>query len=136
MNRGKQTCKILKEIRQQIAEKNDIEFITSECHFQGECQGTCPKCESELTYLENQLQKRRQLGKAATIAGISLGIAGTFATLPALHSCDWIRPLEGDPITPEIHDTITPEKVNNEWLLGDIALVEYEILRSQDKQEK
>ena len=26
MNRGKQTCKILKEIRQQIANDNDIEF--------------------------------------------------------------------------------------------------------------
>ncbi|MDC2614168.1 energy transducer TonB, partial [Bacteroides ovatus] len=27
MARGKQTCKILKEIRRQIAEANDIEFI-------------------------------------------------------------------------------------------------------------
>ena len=30
MKRGKQTCRILKEIRRQIAEVNDIEFITSE----------------------------------------------------------------------------------------------------------
>ena len=63
MTRGKRTCKILKEIRQQIAEKNNIEYITSECHFQGECKGTCPKCESEVRYLENELNKRRQLGK-------------------------------------------------------------------------
>ena len=76
MTRGRKTCKILKEIRQQIADKNDIEYITSECHFQGECKGTCPKCESEVKYLENELYKRKQLGKAATIAGISLGIAG------------------------------------------------------------
>lgn len=34
MARGKQTCKILKEIRRQIAEANDIEFITSECQYQ------------------------------------------------------------------------------------------------------
>ena len=27
MKRGKQTCKILKDIRRQIAEANDIEFI-------------------------------------------------------------------------------------------------------------
>jgi polyferredoxin len=79
MTRCKKTCKILKEIRQQIAEKNDIEYITSECHFQGECQGTCPKCEAELKYLENELQKRRQLGKTAAVAGISLGIAGSFS---------------------------------------------------------
>ena len=43
MKRGKQTCKILKDIRRQIAEANDIEFITSECQYQGDCLGTCPK---------------------------------------------------------------------------------------------
>jgi len=79
MTRGKRTCKILKEIRQQIADKNDIEYVTSECHFQGECQGTCPKCESELQYIEKELYKRKQLGKVATVAGISLGLASTFS---------------------------------------------------------
>ena len=79
MTRGKKTCKILKEIRRQIAEKNEIEYITAECHFQGECRGTCPKCEAELQYLENELFKRRQLGKAVAVAGISLGIASTFS---------------------------------------------------------
>ena len=84
MTRGKQTCKILKEIRQQIADRNDIEYITSECHFQGECKGTCPKCEAELQYLEKELSKRRQLGKAVAVAGISLGIAGSFAACNSL----------------------------------------------------
>ncbi len=74
MNRGKHTCKILKEIRRQIAEANDIEFITSECHFQGECKGTCPKCEAEVRYLEQQLEKRRLIGKAATVIGVSMTI--------------------------------------------------------------
>ena len=79
MVRGKKVCKILKEIRRQIADKNDIEYITSECHYQGECKGTCPKCEAEVRYLENELLKQKQLGKTACIAGISLGIAGTFS---------------------------------------------------------
>jgi TonB family protein len=79
MTKGKRTCKILKEIRQQIADNNEIEYVTSECHFQGECKGTCPKCESEVRYLENELNKRRQLGKVVTIAGISLGVAGSFS---------------------------------------------------------
>ena len=52
MVRGKQTCKILKDIRRQIAEANDIEYITSECQYKGDCTGTCPKCESEVRYLE------------------------------------------------------------------------------------
>ena len=86
MTHGKRTCKILKEIRQQIADKNDIEYVTSECHFQGECQGTCPKCEAEVQFLENELSKRRQLGKAVAVAGIatvSLGMAMT-----TLSSCN------------------------------------------------
>ena len=96
MTHGKETCRILKEIRQQIADKNDIEYITSECHFQGECQGTCPKCESELQYIEKELLKRKQLGKVASVAGIatvSFGVAMAAAT--TFSSCD--KPLEGKP---------------------------------------
>ena len=74
MARGKETCKILKEIRRQIAEANDIEFITSECRYKGDCLGTCPKCEAEVRYLEQQLHARRLAGKAVAIAGISAGV--------------------------------------------------------------
>ena len=71
MARGKQTCKILKEIRRQIAEANDIEFATSECRYKGDCLGTCPKCEAEVRYLEQQLRARSLAGKAVILAGIS-----------------------------------------------------------------
>ena len=71
MARGKQTCKILKEIRRQIAEANGIEFVTSECRYKGDCLGTCPKCESEVRYLEQQLRARSLAGKAVALAGIS-----------------------------------------------------------------
>ena len=77
---GKQKCKILKEIRQRIADENDIPYVTRECGFQGECSGTCPKCESELRYLEQQLALRASLGKrvavAALCAGMTLSAAG------------------------------------------------------------
>ena len=71
MVRGKQTCKILKEIRRQIAEANGIEFATSECRYRGDCLGTCPKCEAEVRYLEQQLRARSIAGKAVALAGIS-----------------------------------------------------------------
>ncbi len=71
MARGKQTCKILKEIRRQIAEANGIEFVTSECRYKGDCLGTCPKCEAEVRYLEQQLRARSLAGKAIALAGIS-----------------------------------------------------------------
>ena len=66
--RGKQKCKILKEIRQRVADENDIPYVTRECSFQGECTGTCPRCESELRYLEQQLENRRRLGKRVSVA--------------------------------------------------------------------
>lgn len=43
MAQGKQTCKILKESRRQIAETNDIDFVTSKCRYKGDSLGTCPK---------------------------------------------------------------------------------------------
>lgn len=71
MTRGKQTCKILKEIRRQIADANGIEFATSECRYKGDCLGTCPKCEAEVRYLEQKLRARSLAGKAIALAGIS-----------------------------------------------------------------
>lgn len=75
MFKGKSTCKILKEIRQKIAEENDIALVVEECHYQGDCAGTCPRCESELRYLEEELRKRQQLGKAVVLTGLSVGLA-------------------------------------------------------------
>ena len=74
--KGKEKCKALKEIRHQIALNNDIEYVVSECKHQGECKGTCPKCESEVRYLERELEKRQRLGKAAVVAGLSVGLLG------------------------------------------------------------
>ena len=71
MAQGKKTCKILKEIRRQIAEANGIEFVTSECRYKGDCLGSCPKCEAEVRYLEQQLRVRFIAGKAIALAGIS-----------------------------------------------------------------
>ena len=81
--RGKQKCWILKDIRRRIAEENDIPFVTRECGFQGECRGTCPRCESELRYLEQQLERRAALGKRISVAALCAGIAiGTAACGP------------------------------------------------------
>lgn len=76
MARGKQTCRILKAIRQQIARANDVDLIISECRFKGDCLGTCPKCEAEVRYLEEQLRLRQSMGKAVVIAGLSAGLIG------------------------------------------------------------
>lgn len=74
MTRGKSICNVLKTIRKQIAEANEIKYEPRECHHQGECRGTCPACEAEVRYIEQQLDIRKQLGKAVTIVGISAGL--------------------------------------------------------------
>ena len=38
----------LKNIRTYIAEKYGLDYLPSECKHEGDCQGTCPKCDAEL----------------------------------------------------------------------------------------
>ena len=77
MNRGKNICKHLKEIRKRIAEENDIPLEIKECTYKGECRGTCPRCEAEMRFLENALAEKIKIGKVAAIAGLTLGLAST-----------------------------------------------------------
>ena len=77
---GKAKCKILKEIRQKIADENDIPYVTRECTYQGDCSGTCPRCESELRYLERELEARKRLGQKVAVTALCTGISfGTVA---------------------------------------------------------
>lgn len=93
---GKNKCKILKDIRKKIAQENDIEYVTSECKFQGECTGTCPKCESEVRYLEQELAKKKAAGKAVAVAGIAAAMVVTAA------GCDLFQlPQKGKTKLPE-----------------------------------
>ena len=95
---GKDICKQLKEIRQQIANENDIPLEEHECHYDGPCRGTCPHCDAELQYLENELGRRGKLSKAAIVAGITLSLAAVSCTTEGDPMPD---PLDGDIIFPE-----------------------------------
>ena len=70
--RGKSICKTLKEVRLTVARENDIDYQPIECHHKGPCRGTCPACEAEVRYLEQQLSLRQRLGKAVAVAGVAL----------------------------------------------------------------
>ncbi len=79
-NHGKDICNQLKEIRKQIASENDIPLEEHECHFDGPCKGTCPRCDAELQYLETELGRRGKLSKAAIVAGVTLSLAASACT--------------------------------------------------------
>lgn len=72
---GKEKCRILKQIRAEIAKQNGIEWLVEECTHKGDCKGTCPRCEAEVRQLERELEKRAALGKKVAIVGIAAGLS-------------------------------------------------------------
>ena len=83
MVKGKSTCKLLKSIRQQIADANGISYRPKECHHKGDCAGTCPACEEEIRYLERELKARKGNGFGMKVAGIAAGICATVMPMTA-----------------------------------------------------
>ena len=83
MTKGKSTCKLLKDIRQQIADANGISYQPKECHYKGDCAGTCPACEEEIRYLERELKARKGNGFGMKVAGIAAGICATVMPMTA-----------------------------------------------------
>lgn len=142
--KGKDKCKILKQIRSDIANANDIPLEIPECTHKGDCKGTCPRCEAEVKYLERQLADRRKRGFKIAVAGISAGLVALNAA-----SCDIIdeissrvggNTLQGDmivehsdgimppPDTTELGGEVVDELEGNvtevETLEGDVAVIE------------
>ena len=83
MAKGKSTCKLLKSIRQQIADANGISYQPKECHHKGDCAGTCPACEEEIRYLERELKARKGNGFGMKVAGLAAGICATVMPMTA-----------------------------------------------------
>ena len=83
MAKGKSTCKLLKSIRQQIADANGISYQPIECDHKGDCAGTCPACEEEIRYLEGELKARKGNDFGMKVAGIAAGICATVMPMTA-----------------------------------------------------
>jgi len=83
MVKGRSTCKLLKDIRQQIADANGISYQPKECQHKGDCAGTCPACEEEIRYLERELKARKGNGFGMKVAGIAAGICATVMPMTA-----------------------------------------------------
>lgn len=90
-------CKVLTDIRKQIADANDIRYDVRPCSHEGDCTGTCPRCEAEVQYLERELTRRQKLGKAVKVAGLV-----TVAAMSAACSTIENPPLAGDPLPPQL----------------------------------
>ena len=78
--RGRNICNTLKAIRKKIADANSINYSPEKCHFEGECKGTCPKCEQDVRNLEYELHLKEMAGKTIKVAGVALGITALAAS--------------------------------------------------------
>ena len=99
---GKSICKELKAIRRRVADENQIPLEQHECQYEGPCDGTCPRCEAEVRYLEAELHRRMTLGKAAAVAGVAVSLTAFSACTKTEGKVE--EPLYGD-IAPEQVDT-------------------------------
>ena len=73
--KGKQVCSYLKSVRREVAAANGIDLEIPDCTFEGECSGTCPRCEAEVRQLEQALSQRQRLSQKVAIVGVAMGLA-------------------------------------------------------------
>ena len=73
--KGKQVCSYLKSVRREVAAANGIDLEIPDCTFEGECPGTCPRCEAEVQQLEQVLSYRQSLSQKVAIVGVAMGLA-------------------------------------------------------------
>ena len=99
--RGKEICRTLKNVRRAIAQANSISYEPTECTHKGPCAGTCPRCEQEMRYLEQQLSLRKRLGKAVAVVGVALSA---------------ITPSQAQAQTPVPSDNILTDKLQQDTL--------------------
>ena len=81
--KGKKICNVLREVRQRIADANGISYHPHDCHYEGDCLGTCPACEQEKSYLESSLKELKRQGFAIKVAGIAAGLIASVSTIKA-----------------------------------------------------
>ena len=69
---GRKICNALRAIRIKIAKENGISYMDDECTSKGPCRGTCPRCDAEIYYLNEELRKKRERGEKIIISDIGI----------------------------------------------------------------
>ena len=67
MNKHRKKCDHLKQVRKNVADSLGIDLRQTVCTYEGDCKGTCPKCENEEKILSKALLK-----STAVVAGAAL----------------------------------------------------------------
>ena len=92
MNKHRQKCEHLKEIRKSMADALGVELDQTVCTYEGDCKGTCPKCRKE-----EQKLSRALLAGTAVAASAAIMFTGCADRQP--------MELEGDVVLDYEYDT-------------------------------
>lgn len=137
MKRGKYICGQLKAIRRTIAKENNIPLEIPECTYEGECRGTCPRCEAEVQYLENELARRAKLGITATVAGVAMSLTacgGGDSVMPIPNADTTPLPI-ADTTTPTMTDTLAPKPNFDFPIVGGIMVLPLDSIPTETKEK-
>ena len=126
MARGRYICNTLKAIRKQIADANGIDYSPEECHFNGECKGTCPKCEKDVKNLEHELRLRKKAGKTIKVVGVALEMT---ALATSIMSCSTQKGYYNS--TPPLPKKVIPIHFQEYTFKDSILLKERETLNKK-----
>ena len=83
---GKEKCRLLRQIRKEIAEANNVVFLSADCNNDADCAGTCALCDAEVQWLDAELLRKAAAGHKLTLKGLSLD---TFSF--SINSCETSR---------------------------------------------
>lgn len=106
---GRIICDELKRVRLELAKANGIDYQPTVCNHQGECSGTCPKCEAELAELTRQIKEKKS-AKVIGIAPLKIVATAVVASTLALASCQ-DGDMEGDVDVPASDTTAKKQNV-------------------------
>lgn len=107
---GRIICDELKRVRLELAKANGIDYQPTVCNHQGECSGTCPKCEAELAELTRQIKEKKS-AKVIGVAPLKIVATAVVASTLALASCQDGDMEEGDVEVPQSDTTAQKQKV-------------------------
>lgn len=102
---GKERCAYLKGLRKKAAADNGIDYEPPVCTYQGDCLGTCPRCEAELA----SLTKR--------IAAVGLAVAMT----GSLAGC---TPEENKPVPTSVVETTNSSQISGNFEIAPTTAAE------------
>lgn len=123
--KGKQICSYLKSVRREVAAANGIDWEIPECTFEGECPGTCPRCESEVRQLESELSRRKSLSQRVAIIGVAAGLALSGMSVASAQTVDTEDSTQYEDMVGEIDDFVSTQQIRAYFPGGMDSLYRY-----------